>query len=161
MRRVGILISDIVMDNVMFEIKSRKSSKKLEAWFVLFLCTFPPELINVFKYCHVKSCVPFLTISEKNFVHFNIKNHPDIFFLDFFLFNHWKFSVLICIWHRNMEDSLEAGMIIGRLKYMSQQKADKRRLSEKQNFLQKILQKVAQMERKSGFLPWLVRNSAV
>lgn len=39
--------------------------------------------------------------------------------------------------------------------------AQQRRLSEKQNFLQKILQKVAQMERKSGFLPWLVRKSAV
>lgn len=37
--------------------------------------------------------------------------------------------------------------------------AQQRRLSEKQNFLQKILQKVAQMERKSGFLPWLVRKS--
>lgn len=86
-RRVGILISDIVMDNVVFETKSRKSSKKLEAKFILFLCTFPLKLINVFKYSHANSCVPFLTVSEKKFFNFLILilkiTLDTFFFLDF------------------------------------------------------------------------------
>jgi len=85
-RRVGILISDILMDNVVFEMKSRKSSKKLKAKFVLFLCTFRLKLINVFKYTYARSCVPFLTVSEKKFCNFFIlilKITLDIFFLHF------------------------------------------------------------------------------
>lgn len=74
------------MDNVVFEMKSRKSSKKLEAKFILFLCTFPLKLVNIFKYSHARSHFPFLTISEKKLFNFFIlvlKITLDLFFLDF------------------------------------------------------------------------------
>lgn len=62
------------MDIVMFEIKCRKSSKKLGAKTVLFLRAFPRKLLNVFKHSHTKPCLPFffLTILERSRVRFFI-----------------------------------------------------------------------------------------
>lgn len=62
------------MDIVTFEIKCRKSSKKLGAKTVLFLRAFLRKLLNVFKHSHTKPCLPFffLTILERSRVHFFI-----------------------------------------------------------------------------------------
>lgn len=62
---MGILISGMLMDNVVLEMKPRKSSKKLEAKFILFLCTFSLKLFNVLKYSHAVLHVPFFTVSGK------------------------------------------------------------------------------------------------
>lgn len=63
------------MDIVTFEIKCRKSSKKLRAKTVLFLRAFPRKLLNVFKHSHTKPCLPFFfffTILERSRVRFFI-----------------------------------------------------------------------------------------
>lgn len=85
-RRVGVLILGMLMNNIVFEMKSRKSSKKLEAKLILFLCTFPLKLFNVLKYSHVVLHVPFFTVSGKKIFIFFIlilKITLDIFSLDF------------------------------------------------------------------------------
>lgn len=69
----GILTSEILMDIVTFEIKSRKSSSWLMAKIMSFLCAFPWKLVNVFKRSHTKPCLPFfLAILEKSHVCFFI-----------------------------------------------------------------------------------------
>lgn len=45
--------------------KVGKSSKKFEAKFILFLCTFSMKLFNVLKYSHAVLRVPFFTVSGK------------------------------------------------------------------------------------------------
>lgn len=56
---VGLVISAILVDFVMFERKSRKSSKKLETKIMLSLCAFPLKVVNFVKRSRAKPRVPF------------------------------------------------------------------------------------------------------
>lgn len=72
------------MDIVMFEIKCRKSSKKLRAKTVLFLRAFPRKLLNVFKRSRTKPCLPFFFFDDIrkescSLLHLNIEIHPGCF----------------------------------------------------------------------------------
>lgn len=72
---VGLIISGILVDFVMFERKFRKSSKKLETKIMLSLCAFPLKVVNfVTQLCKAMCSFPFNKIKKlgKYLVHFFI-----------------------------------------------------------------------------------------
>lgn len=95
---VGLVISGILVDFVMFERKSKKSSKKLETKIMLSLCAFLLKVVYfVTQLCKAMCSFPYNNNKKKknrkvpcSLFHFIIEIHSEywIFFPGFHLFNH-------------------------------------------------------------------------